>query len=432
MDKKAWIISVNMGYGHQRTAQPLKFLAEGGNVISANDYKGMPDRDRRIWESSRSFYEYISRFKKVPFLGEMAFSVFDWTQRIKNFYPKRDLSKTTFTQRETYPLFERGWGSDLISRLVPSDIPFVSTFYNPAFMAEYFKYPGDIYCIVCDADVARTWAPMKPNKSRIKYFAPNTRVAERLSLYGVKKENIILSGYPLPLENIGGRDMEILKEDLRARMLNLDPLKRYREKYNFVVREKLGVLPEKPDHPLTITFAVGGAGAQKEIGVELVRKFKKMIYAKKLKLILVAGTKSNVRDYFEREIRNGGLGSFLEKKQVEILFKEDFESYYTAFNKALRKTDILWTKPSELSFYSALGLPIVIASPIGSQEDFNRNWLVKSGYGIEEENIESVNDWFFDWLNAGYFAEMAMEAFIEGEKFGTLNIKEEIYRCLGC
>ena len=432
MNDKAWIVSINMGYGHQRTASPLKFMAEGGEIISANDYPGIPESDRRLWESSRAFYEYISRFKKFPLIGWIAFAIFDWTQRIRAFYPKRDLSGASFTQKGTYSLFERGWGKNLIERLSKKNIPFISTFYNPAFMAEHFKYPGDIYCIVCDADVARTWAPIDPKNSRIKYFAPNERVVARLRLYGVRKENIAMSGYPLPLENVGGCDTEIAREDLKSRILNLDPVRGYREKYNFVVREKLGKLPDKSDHPLTIAFAVGGAGAQKEMGVNIVRKLKRRINSGDLKVILVAGTKRPVKEYFEKEIRSGGLGEFLDKGAVEIIFENDFESYYNSFNKALRKTDILWTKPSELSFYSALGLPIIIAPTIGSQEEFNKRWLISSGYGVEQGDIEDIKDWFFDWLNAGYFAEMAMEAFIEGEKLGALQINAEVAKCPGC
>jgi len=92
----------------------------------------------------------------------------------------------------------------------------------------------------------------------------------------------------------------------------------------------------------------------------------------------------------------------------------------------LRKTDILWTKPSELSFYSALGLPIIIAPTIGSQEDFNRRWLLRNGFGIEQEDISCIKDWFFDMLKEGQLAEIAMEGFIEGEQMGVLKIKEII------
>lgn len=430
MTKTAWVVSINMGYGHQRTAYPLKSFAETGKIVCANDYYGIPGRDRKIWDSSRSFYEFVSRFKKFPLLGGIAFSIFDATQKIKDFYSAKNLFEPSFTQERTCALFDKDWGRDLIGKLSEKKIPLISTFYNPAFMAEYFNYPADIFCVVCDADISRSWGPPCGKDSRVKYFIPNERTGQRLKLYGVKKENIIFTGYPLPMENIGGKNMEILKEDMRNRMVNLDPSGKYREKKNFIIREKLGKLPAKSDHPLTIMFAVGGAGAQKEIGIELARRLKKSIYGKRLKIILVAGTKKEIGEYFEKELRNGGLGEFINEG-IEIIFGDTFEDYYNKFNKALRKTDILWTKPSELSFYSALGLPIIIAPTIGSQEEFNKSWLLKSGYGIEQRGIEHVKEWLYDWLDAGYFAEMSMEGFIEGEKTGTLKIKKQIQKCSG-
>ncbi|MCK9446065.1 hypothetical protein M0Q50_04145 [bacterium] len=430
MTKTAWVVSINMGYGHQRTAYPLKSFAEGKEVICANDYPGIPASDRKIWTSSRSFYEFISRFKKFPLLGEMSFALFDATQKINDFYTTKDLSIPNFTQKRTTRLFERGWGKDLIEKLSKKKVPIVSTFYNPAFMAEYFNYPNDIFCVICDADISRSWAPVAGKNSKIKYFAPNTRAIQRLRMYGVKKENIILTGYPLPMENIGGNNMEILKEDLRNRIVNLDSLKKYREKHDFIIREKLGKLPKESDHPLTIMFTVGGAGAQKELGISIVRSLKKTIYAKRLKIILVAGIKKEVRDYFEKEVRNGGLGELLNDG-IEILWGKDFGEYYDKFNLALRKTDVLWTKPSELSFYSALGLPIIIAPTIGSQEEFNRSWLLKSGFGVDQREVEKVKDWFYDYLHSGYLAQLAMNGFIEGEQMGTIRIKEEIQKCSG-
>jgi len=427
MNKKAWVISINMGYGHQRTAYPLKSFAEEGKIICANDYPGIPEGDRKVWESSRSFYEFISRFKKFPLFGNIAFNLFDATQRIKDFYDSKDMSGSTFTQERTVGLFKRGWGRDLIERLSKKNIPLVSTFHNPAFMAEHFKYPGDIYCVICDADISRSWAPPVGKDSRIKYFTPNVRTGQRLRLYGVKKQNIIMTGYPLPMENIGGKNMEVLLGDMKNRIINLDPSRKYREKHDFIIREKLGRLPEKSDHPLTITFAVGGAGAQKEIGVELARRLKKSLYSGRLKIVLVAGTKKNIREYFERELRNGGMGDMLGSG-IEIVYGSSFEEYYNKFNLALRKTDILWTKPSELSFYAALGLPIIIAPTIGSQEEYNNAWLLKSGFGVEQREIEHVKEWLYDWLNEGYFADMAMEGFISGEKMGTFKIKEQIQK----
>ncbi|MDD5145989.1 MAG: hypothetical protein PHF44_04075 [Candidatus Pacebacteria bacterium] len=421
MEKKVWLISVNMGYGHQRTAFALRDLAFGGKNINANDYEGIPENDRNVWEFTRKSYEAISDFKRFPLLGNAFFSLMDYFQRILSFYPKRDLSKPNTQLKQIFSQIKKGWGRHLIERLKENPLPIISTFFTPAFMAEYFDYPGEIFCVVCDADVSRTWASLNPKESKIKYFAPTERVVERLKLYGVKPENIFFTGYPLPLENIGSRDMEILKEDLKFRLLNLDPKKRYFNKYKTLIEENLGKLPEESDHPLTIMFSVGGAGAQKEIGLKIFKKLSEKIKNGKIKLILSAGIRKRVKDYFESEISKG---MFPVNSNAEILFGENIKEYFQKFNLALRKTDILWTKPSELSFYAALALPIIIAPTIGSQEEFNMRWLLKSGLGELQENPNYINQWMPDWLDNGYLAECAMEGFIEGEKFGVENIKK--------
>jgi len=433
MVQKVWVISVNMGYGHQRTAEPLHEL---GKIINANDYEGIPEKDKTIWQSMRRSYEFISHFSRIPVIGKATFSIYDRFQKIFSFYPKRDLSKSNFTLEKTYSFFQKGWGRDLIEKLkvksqkLKVNLPIISTFFTPAFMAEYFNYPGQIFCVVCDADISRTWAPLKPKESKIKYFAPTERVTERLKLYGVKPENIFLTGYPLPLENIGSEKMEILKEDLRNRILNLDPKKKYFEKYGSLVLEKLGSLSEKSDHPLTILFSVGGAGVQKEIGVKILKCLTPWVKEKKIKIVLSAGIRENVKKYFEKNIKKLELEEFYRGltpvRSIEIIFEKDIESYFQKFNLALRKTDILWTKPSELSFYSALGIPIIISSPIGSQEEFNMRWLLKSGFGLSQEDSNYTKEWLFDWVNRGYLAEAAMEGFIKGEKLGTFKISRII------
>ena len=429
MEKKAWVISVNMGYGHQRTAYPLRYLAPEGKVINANDYQGIPEKDKKIWETTRKFYEAISRFSRIPLIGKATFSIYDQFQKILTFYPKRDLSKPNFALTKIYSLIKKGWGKNLIEELgrknkeLRMNLPIISTFFTPAFMAEFFNYPGEIFCVVCDADISRTWAPLKPRESKIKYFAPNLRVLERLKLYGVKPENIFLTGYPLPQEIIGREKMEILKEDLRNRILNLDPKKRYFAKYQHLVETYLGNLPPSSDHLLTIMFSVGGAGAQKEIGIKIVKSLAVKILAGDIKVILAAGIREKVKEYFEQNLEKLKLKGH---PNIEIIFEKKIEDYFQKFNQALRKTDILWTKPSELSFYSALGIPIIIAPPIGSQEEFNRRWLLKSGFGLSQENPKYTSQWLFDWLEQGYLAEAAMEGFIEGEKFGTFNIQKII------
>jgi len=216
-----------------------------------------------------------------------------------------------------------------------------------------------------------------------------------------------------------------LKEDLKYRILNLDPQKRYFEKYKDLIEAKLGKLPEKSDHPLTILFSVGGAGAQKEIGMKILRCLRFHLKQGRTKVILSAGVRERVKEYFERELKKLKCNEN-SSRYVEIIFEKDIRGYFQKFNLALRKTDILWTKPSELSFYSALGLPIIIAPSIGSQEEFNKRWLLKSGFGLFQEDLAHIEQWLFDWIEKGYLAETAMEGFIEGEKMGTYNIQNII------
>jgi hypothetical protein len=428
--QKALVISVSMGYGHQRTAYALKNLAVDGKIINANDYDGIPLKDKSVWEGMRGFYEFVSDFKRVPVLGNVVFSLVDYFQRILQFYPRRDLSTPNYPLKRLFYFIKKGWGRDLIARNRREDVPLITTFLTPAFMAEYFGYPGEIYCVVCDADISRTWVPLKPEESRIKYFAPNGRVAERLGCYGVKPENIFLTGYPLPQEIIGSDQMEILKDDFRKRLFNLDPQKKYLKDYRILAEDRLGFLADKSDHPLTILFSVGGAGAQKEIAIKIVKSLIDEIRSGQIKIILSAGIKKKVKDYFEKELLHIPDYNSI-KGGIDILYQENMEDYFREFNRKLRKTDILWTKPSELSFYCALGMPIIIAPAIGSQEEFNKRWLLKSGSGMLQEDPDFTRNWLFDWLDKGYIAEAAMQGFIEAEQLGTYNIQKIISKQTG-
>ncbi len=415
---KSWVIAADMGYGHQRTAYPLRDIAFGDKVINANSYTGIPQKDKKFWNQTRSLYEFISRFKKVPFLGDLLFSFLDSFQKILSYYPERDLSGQDFVLKNIFSFIRKGWGQDLVERLKKNPLPLISTFFTPAFMAEEFKYPNQIYCVVCDTDINRSWVSLDPKKSKIKYFAPCTWVRDRLKLYGVNSESIFLTGYPLPKENIG-KDMEILKEDMRHRIINLDPNKKYRKLYQPLIKSFLGKLPEKSNHPLTIMFSIGGAGAQKEIPLKAINSLKEKIKERKLRFIIAVGVREELRKYFADNIKGLKLDGW-----VHVLSGITTDEYFKTFNEMIRETDILWTKPSELSFYAGLGVPIVIAPTIGSQEDFNKKWLLHVGAGVSQENPEYADQWLYDSLNAGDLAEVAMRGLIEIEKMGTYNIEK--------
>ncbi len=424
LPQKAWVVTVDMGYGHQRAAYPLKEIAYG-KIITANNYTGIPQKDKMIWEGSRAFYEFISRFKRIPLIGEAAFDLYDKFQAIPQFYPKRDLSKSNIQLEQTFRLFKKQqWGKHLFDKLAKKPLPFVTTFFITSMMAEFYNYPGEIYCVLCDADISRTWVPPKPKESRIIYLASNKRVMERLKLYGVRPEKIYLTGFPLPDENVGD-DLSRVKQDLGRRLIHLDPQKifisQYRHSLQPTFRDKLKL---KQSRPLTITFCVGGAGAQRELGIEIAKSLSKEIKEGKIKLNLVAGINKDVSKYFQNEI---GVLKLKNSKNVSVLYEPTKNNYFRSFNKCLRNTDILWTKPSELSFYCALGLPIIIAPPIGSQEIFNQKWLLSIGAGINQEDPKYAKEWLWDWIASGWLAEAAMEGFVEAPRYGTYNVEKIIF-----
>lgn len=426
----AHVVAVNMGYGHERPAHTLRHLATKGNVVIANDYSGIPASDKQLWLQGKSVYERISRFKKVPILGSVVFRVMDELQRIPEFYPRRDLSKASLQVWQFYQLIHRKqWMKHLIDTLAKDPKPLLCTFMAPAFAAEEFGYPGEIFLLATDADVSRAWAPLHPQKSRIRYFAPNGRVQERLKLYGVPEQNIELTGFPLPLNAVGGVDPKIAKADMARRICHLDPNRIFVARAQKTLEAHLGKqfytqLRKKNGKPISLAFLVGGAGAQREIGATIVQSLRQEIRRKKIKVTLVAGTRPEVAEYFESAIRRAGLANERKSKLVDVMYEKDRQKYFTAFENAIRNFDILWTKPSEMSFYTGLGLPIIMSPTVGSQEDFNKQWIMQMAGGIEQLDPHYTNEWLFDWIASGALARMAWNGFIEAPTHGSYRIAD--------
>ena len=89
---------------------------------------------------------------------------------------------------------------------------------------------------------------------------------------------------------------------------------------------------------------------------------------------------------------------------------------------------MLWTKPSELSFFCGLGLPVLVAPPIGSQEVFNRKWLLDIQAEIPQEDPRDAGELLFDLRNEGRLAEAAWNGFLKVRKHGTYAIRDLLAR----
>ncbi len=422
-DQKAWIVAADMGLGHQRAAYPLKDLG-GNQIITAGSSEYGSKKECKLWAKMKYIYESISRINHVPVIGGFLFGLMDRFQEINPYYPFRDLSTPTIQVKYLKSLIKKGLGETLVKILAPTNLPIVTTFFAVAIAAESHGYPK-VYLLVTDTDINRVWVPDKPSQCKINYLAPCGHAIKRLKEYGIPDEQIFLTGFPLPKENLGSPDLEILKLDLAQRLNYLDPKERFWALHRVEVEHYL--LPEncskRGNRSLTLTFAVGGAGAQKEIGIKVLKSLREKIKLRQIRLNLVAGLRNDVEQYFQDALKEYGLEEELGLG-VNIIHSASREKYFHRFNALLRTTDILWTKPSELSFYSALGIPIIISPPLGAHEHWNRKWLLEHRAGFIQDDPEHCSEWLFDLLNDGMLAQAAWDGFLNGRKCGTFKIEE--------
>jgi hypothetical protein len=417
---KAWVVSADMGYGHQRAVYPLEDIAEDG-IITVGSSEAISKAEQKLWKRLLNAYEFFSRAKGVPVVGPPFFSMLDSMMRIPSFYPMRNLSSTTFQVNLLESLIEKGLCKGMLEKTSTKNIPIITSFYASAIAADKKGF-NKVYCIICDADINRVWVAKDPWESRVEYFAPCGKAAQRLRAYGIPDERIHLTGFPLPLELLGDSNLSVLKKDLAQRLFYLDPKGKFWARHGRNVEYFLGKenCVFRNERNLTITYAVGGAGAQKEIGGQIAQSLKEKLKGGEIRLILVAGIRREVNEYFEsvkKDIDPAG-------ESIKIIFSESLHEYFSLFNNALHETDILWTKPSELSFYCALGIPIIMSPIIGSQEKFNRKWLREIQAALKQEKPDYTDQWLYDLLNRGTLAESAWDGFLKARKLGSFKIKQ--------
>lgn len=415
---KAWVVTVNMGLGHQRATYPLASMAEGGILYAGN---AGTSKENRIWSRVRRSYEFISRCKSVPLIGPSLFGIMDNLLSIPPYYPIRDLSAPDFRVKLLDSLIDRGLCRGMLERIRSKPLPMITSYLAPAIAADRAGYTP-VYCIICDAEVARAWVARDPHRSRIHYLVPCRAALRRLRSYGVPEQRMTLTGFPLPTDLLGGRSLGILRSDLRDRLIRLDPSGRFRQNHGRSVCHFLGGVRSgsRVSDRLTITFAVGGAGAQQDIGRQIVVSLREPLERGTVRLNLVAGVRREVESAFRRFKQESLPGN----PNLRIVYGRNLPEYFKNFSQILHATDVLWTKPSELSFYCGLGLPIILSPSIGSQEVFNRKWLLEIGAGISQEDPAFTNRWLFEHLQSGRLAEIAWSGFLNARKCGTYNIRE--------
>jgi hypothetical protein len=240
-----------------------------------------------------------------------------------------------------------------------------------------------------------------------------------------------MTGFPLPTELLGGTELSRLRQKLARRLVRLDPEGVFRELYGFDVERGLGPLPaEEEGKPPRLVFAVGGAGVQADMAFDFLPSLRPAIVGGHLEVTLVAGVRQDVADTFRKAASRAGL-SVGDGTGLRIFCAKDFFAYYRQFNQLLADSDILWTKPSELSFYAGLGVPLVLAKPVGAHERYNRRFLREQGVALKQDSPSHAAHWLSEWLHDGTLAAAAWTGFVRMPKDGTHRIASAIRRAAG-
>src|SRR3954470_668658 len=249
MMDQAWVVAVDMGYGHQRAAYPFRDIAHEG-IITANTGAMVDDAERKRWTAMQGIYEGLSRVNKVPLIGPWLWRTYDRFQAISPHYPFRDLSRPTFGSMRLDRLMRRGFGRSVVEHTRKrEDLPLLTTFFAIALAADY-QGRKDVFCVVTDTDVNRIWAAKEPAKSRINYLAPTPLNRQRLMQFGVPAERIHFTGFPLPRENVATAG-----EDPRRRIPVPDAQGAFRRGYGRMIDAELGPAPATGARPMSITYA---------------------------------------------------------------------------------------------------------------------------------------------------------------------------------
>lgn len=418
------VAAVDMGYGHLRAARAIAD-ALGSEVLRADIAPIADTEEQRLWQTARRIYEITSRTSQLPgLLGAPLRALLDGITSIPPLHPHRDLSNPDWGARSLDRLIRRGLGRGLAARLAETRTPLVTTFFSIAIAAAAHG-ARDVYCVATDSDLARSWAPLDPRASNITYLVPTRRARKRLLAYGIARDRIEVTGFPLPHELVGGPELPTLAQNLGARLVRLDPKGFFREQLGGDLQRFLGALPSEPKRPPLAAFAVGGAGAQADLARTLLRSLRPLIEEGRLRLCLVAGARPEIAAKFAEWARAAGFEPHLGGG-VEILEAPDVDSYFDRFHALLAETDLLWTKPSEMVFFGALGLPLVLTRPMGVHERYNRRWAIENGPGLDQRDTRHAGDWLREYLAEGTLAAAAWFGYLRLPKQGLYRIVERV------
>ncbi len=387
------ITTALMGFGHLRAAHNIAGYGHAP-VLRVDRPPYVSGVDKFIWNGTLAAHTYGS--KDAESKGRFLYKRFEGVMQIPQDHQAPSLNPSRFVRL----MKGFGMGKVFFDLMNGSHPVLLHTFYVHAMLSQYWHYPGKNYLLLCDTDFHRVWVPLNPKEKNLEYMVPIPKSADRLMFYGVPADRIHVTGFPLPVANTGGKDLGVLANDFNVRAKRLE-------------KDSSG--------PLTIMFPFSGAGAYSNVLAELVKALLDQIRGGSIRLIVSCGNNEEALRNAENLFVNYGLE---ESEFTEILFDKDIFISFDRFNSALKSVDLIITKPGEIIFYAALGIPMVFLPPIGAHEVRNREYLIENRCAIDIVPISRFAKWLEDSRQNGSLLELAGMGYKNLPKTGAFEIHE--------
>lgn len=331
--KKILLLSVSAGAGHVRAAEALEAWGESRFNVEMSHVDVMtlvPKLFKKIYADS-----YIHLVQKLPALWGYLYDVTD----------KEEADSLSSKMRSAVKKLNTSKFDKLIEESDPDIV--ICTHFLPAELLSKMirkkRFNKPVYVVVTDFDIHTFW--IHPHMSA--YFAASEEVAFRMAERGIPSENIRVSGIPVAPQ--------------------------FSRKYSRKdCAKELGINPNLTTI-LLMSGGVGLEGTEKLAGrlLEMGRGFQ---------IVALAG-------------RNKRLLSSLKRVAQAYPRRLSALPFTNSIERVMACSDLAVTKPGGLTTSEclAMGLPMLIVSPIPGQEERNADYLLEHGASLKAVDAAGVS-----------------------------------------
>jgi processive 1,2-diacylglycerol beta-glucosyltransferase len=328
--KTVLILSVSAGAGHVRAAEALKKTSEESfpehNAVHLDVMDFVPHLFRKIYADS-----YIKVVERSPALWGFLYTQTDRQEKKDSLLRKIRYAVQKLNTRKLF---------DKLGELKPDAV--ICTHFLPAELLSKMiakkKFHAPVWVAVTDFDIHGLW--IQPHMSG--YFAASSEVAWRMKDKGIAPDNIHVTGIPI--------------------------MPAFGRKYSRTeCAKQLGINPDMP----TIILMSGGLGVG---GTHLIAE-RLLNISSDLQIMALAG-------------KNKGLLDELRKLEKAFPGKLKPTGFTTTIEINMAASDLAISKPGGLTSSEclAMGLPMIVISPIPGQEERNADYLLENGAALKAHN----------------------------------------------